>query len=57
MATSLFAKIPLLAGRYQHEARFVLPDLPEEEQVLAFQRCGPGLAGSYGGVRFVYGPH
>lgn len=44
MATSLFAKIPTLTGRGQHEARFVLqvismwPDLGEEDRRWAYQR-------------------
>lgn len=44
MASSLFARVPTLAGRDQHEARFVLqvmslwPDLDEEERKWAFQR-------------------
>lgn len=44
MASSLMARIPTLAGRDQHEARFVLqvislwPDLHEEERFWAFQR-------------------
>lgn len=44
MATSLFARVPTLVGRDQHEARFVLqvislwPDLRDEERVWAFQR-------------------
>lgn len=44
MASSLFARVPTLAGRDQHEARFVLqvmslwPDLEQEERVWAFQR-------------------
>lgn len=43
MATSLFAKLPLLTGRDQHEARFTLqvtsiwPDLSDEDRVWAFQ--------------------
>lgn len=42
MATSLFARVPILAGCDQHEARFVLhvislwPDLNDEERVWAF---------------------
>lgn len=42
MASSLFARVPTLAGRGQHEARFVLqvmslwPDLDEEEKKWAF---------------------
>lgn len=44
MMSSLFARVPTLAGRDQHEARFVLqvislwPDLQDEERVWAFQR-------------------
>lgn len=44
MATSLFARVPTLAGRDQHEARFVLqmmslwPDLDEQERSMVFQR-------------------
>lgn len=44
MATSLFAKLPLLTGRDHHEARFILqvtsiwPDLNDEDRVWAFQR-------------------
>lgn len=44
MASSLFTRIPTLAGRDQHEARFVLqvmslwPDLDAEEKKWAFQR-------------------
>lgn len=44
MASSLFARVPTLAGRDQHEARFVLqvtslwPDLQDEERAWAFQR-------------------
>lgn len=44
MASSLFARVPTLAGRDQHEARFVLqvlslwPDLRDEERQWAFQR-------------------
>lgn len=44
MAASLFARVPTLAGRDQHEARFVLqvislwPDLRDEERAWAFQR-------------------
>lgn len=44
MASSLFARVPTLAGRDQHEARFVLqvislwPDLHDEERAWAFQR-------------------
>lgn len=44
MATSLFARVPTLVGRDQHEARFVLqvislwPDLQDEERMWAFQR-------------------
>lgn len=44
MASSLMARVPTLAGRDQHEARFVLqvislwPDLHEEERFWAFQR-------------------
>lgn len=44
MASSLLARVPTLAGRDQHEARFVLqvislwPDLHEEERFWAFQR-------------------
>lgn len=44
MATLLFAKVPLLQGRDQHEARFVLqvismcPDLSPEDRQWAFQR-------------------
>lgn len=44
MASSLMARIPTMAGRDQHEARFVLqvislwPDLHEEERFWAFQR-------------------
>lgn len=44
MASSLFARVPTLAGRDQHEARFVLqvislwPDLQDQERVWAFQR-------------------
>lgn len=44
MATSLFARIPTLTGRDQHEARFVLqvistwPDLPDADRVWAYQR-------------------
>lgn len=44
MASSLLARVPTLAGRDQHEARFVLqvvslwPDLLEEERFWAFQR-------------------
>lgn len=44
MASSLMARIPNLADRDQHEARFVLqvislwPDLHEEERFWAFQR-------------------
>lgn len=44
MATSLFARVPTMAGRDQHEARFVLqmmtlwPDLEQEERSWVFQR-------------------
>lgn len=44
MASSLFARVPTLAGRDHHEARFVLqvislwPDLEDEERFWAFQR-------------------
>lgn len=44
MVTSLFAKLPLLTGRDQHEARYVQqvtsmwPDLTEEDRVWVFQR-------------------
>lgn len=44
MASSLFARVPTLAGRDQREARFVLqvislwPGLSDEEKVWAFQR-------------------
>lgn len=44
MATSLFARVPTLAGRDQHEARFVLqmmslwPDLGDQERSMVFQR-------------------
>lgn len=44
MATSLFAKVPLLQGRDQHETRFVLqvismwPDMNQEDRQWAFQR-------------------
>lgn len=42
MATSLYARVPILAGRDQHEARFVLislwPDLREDEQTVRQQR-------------------
>lgn len=44
MASSLFVRVPTLAGRDQHEARFVLqvislwPNLQDEERVWAFQR-------------------
>lgn len=44
MATSLFSKVPLLTGRDQHEARFVLqvvslwPDLTPADHQWAFQR-------------------
>lgn len=44
MASSLFARVPTLAGRDQHEARFMLqvislrPDLQVEERIWAFQR-------------------
>lgn len=44
MATSLFAKLPLLTGRDHHEARFILqvtslwPDLNDEDRVWTFQR-------------------
>lgn len=44
MASSLFARIPTLAGRDQHEASFVLqvislwPDLDDKERKWAFQR-------------------
>lgn len=44
MATSLFAKLPLLTGRNQHEARYVIQvtsmwsDLLEENWIWAFQR-------------------
>lgn len=44
MASSLFARVHTLAGRDQHEARFVLqvislcPDLRDDERVWAFQR-------------------
>lgn len=44
MASSLIARVPTMAGRDQHEARFVLqvvslwPDLHEEERFWAFQR-------------------
>lgn len=48
MASSLFARVPTLAGRDHHEARFVLQvitqtlslcsDLQDEERVGAFQR-------------------
>lgn len=44
MASTLLARVPTLAGRDQHEARFVLqvvslwPDLHEEERFWAFQR-------------------
>lgn len=44
MATSLFARVPLLTGRDQHEARFVLqvtslwPDLSPDERHWVFQR-------------------
>lgn len=43
MATFLIARVPILAGCDQHEARFVLqvislwPDLQDEERVWAFQ--------------------
>lgn len=44
IASSLLTRVPTLAGRDQHEARFVLqvislwPDLHEEERFWAFQR-------------------
>lgn len=44
MASSLFARVPALAGRDQHEARIMLqvislwPDLRDEERAWAFQR-------------------
>lgn len=44
MTTSLFARVPTLAGRDQHEARFVLqmmllwPDLDDQERSMVFQR-------------------
>lgn len=44
MASSLFARVPTLNGRDQHEARFVLqvislcPDLRDDERDWAFQR-------------------
>lgn len=44
MASSLYARVPTLAVRDQHEARFVLqvislwPDLREDERAWAFQR-------------------
>lgn len=44
MASSLFARVPTLAGRDQHEARFVLqvislwPDLRDDGRTWAFQR-------------------
>lgn len=44
MAPSLFTRVPTMAGRDQHEARFVLqvislwPELHDEERVGAFQR-------------------
>lgn len=44
MASSLFARVPTLAGRDQHEAQFVLqvislwPKLHDNERVWAFQR-------------------
>lgn len=44
MASSLFDKVPTLAGRDQDEARFVLkvtrlwPDLCDEDRVWAFQK-------------------
>lgn len=44
MAASLLARVPTLAGRDQHEARFVLkvvsfwPDLQDEERFWVFQR-------------------
>lgn len=44
MASSLFARVPALAERDQHEMRFVLqvislwPDLRDDERVCAFQR-------------------
>lgn len=44
MATSLFAKVPLLTGRDQHEAHFVLqmailwPDLSDDDKQWVFQQ-------------------
>lgn len=44
MASSLFARVPTLAGRDQHEARFMLQvislwlDLRDDERTWAFQR-------------------
>lgn len=44
MASSLFARVPTLAGRDQHEARLVVqvmslwPDLDEQERMWVFQR-------------------
>lgn len=44
MASSLFARVPTLAERDQHETRFMLqvislrPDLRDDERVWAFQR-------------------
>lgn len=44
MASSLLARVPTLAGRDQHEARFVLqmmsiwPDMDDQERFMVFQR-------------------
>lgn len=44
MASSLFARVPTMTGRDQHEARFVLqvislwPELHDDERVWVFQR-------------------
>lgn len=64
MATSLFAKVPLLSGRDQQEARFVLqvvstwPDLSLDDRHWVFQRLNVYCivtAGGYCCVRLVHG--
>lgn len=70
LATSVFARVPTLVGRDQHEARFVLqvislwPDLQDEERMWAFQRLNVycivaafGLAGGDCSLRLHFGNH
>lgn len=51
MASSLFARVPTLAGRDKHEARFVLqvislwPDLRDAKRTWAFQRLNVNCIG------------